>query len=65
MNDEQIKALASLSSDGYAVIVWSPEELGGVSASLVENQSIDLGHQIIDGLVDVLYAIACKTEDES
>ena len=49
MTNEQMKcALASLSNDGYAVIVWTPEELGDVSARLVEDRSITLGHQIID-----------------
>jgi hypothetical protein len=36
MTNEQMKTLASLSNDGYAVIVWTPEELGDVSARLVE-----------------------------
>lgn len=52
MNNEQMSALASLSSDGYAVIVWTPEELGDVSARLVENRSIELGHEIINDLTE-------------
>ena len=52
MTNEQMSALASLSSDGYAVIVWTPEELGDVSARLVEDQSITLGHQIIEDQTD-------------
>ena len=52
MNNEQMSALASLSSDCYAVIVWTPEELGNVSARLVENRSIELGHQIIEDLTE-------------
>lgn len=52
MNNEQMSALASLSSEGYAVIVWTPEELGDVSARLVEDRSIELGHQIIDDLTE-------------
>ena len=52
MTNEQMKTLASLSSDGYAVIVWTPEELGDVSARLVEDQSITLGHQIIEDQTD-------------
>ena len=52
MNNEQMSALASLSSEGYAVIVWTPEELGNVSARLVEDRSIELGYQIIDALTE-------------
>lgn len=52
MNDEQISAIASLSREGYAVIVWTPEELGNVSARLVENRSIELGHEIINDLTE-------------
>jgi hypothetical protein len=52
VTDEQMKTLISLSNDGYAVIVWTPEELGDVSARLVEDRSIELGHQIIDDLTE-------------
>ena len=52
MNNEQMSALASLSREGYAVIVWTPEELGNASASKVEDRSIELGHQIIDDLTE-------------
>lgn len=52
MTNEQIKTLASLSNDGYAVIVWTPEELGDVSARLVEDRSITLGYQIIEDQTD-------------
>jgi len=52
MNREQRTALYSLSDEGYAVIVWTPEELGDVSARLVEDRCIELGHQIIDDLTE-------------
>ena len=52
MTNEQMKTLASLSNDGYAVIVWTPEELGDVSARLSEDRSITLGHQIIEDQTD-------------
>jgi len=52
MNREQRRALASLTDEGYAVIVWTPEELGDVSARLVEDRCIELGHQIIDDLTE-------------
>ena len=50
MNIKQRRALASLTSEGYAVIVWTPEELGDVNPAVVETRSIELGHQIIDDL---------------
>ena len=52
MTNEQMKTLTSLSNDGYAVIVWTPEELGDVSARLVEDRSITLGYQIIEDQTD-------------
>ena len=58
MNNEQMlidmldDAAADLSKKGYAIIVWTPEELGNVSARLVEDRSIELGHQIIDDLTE-------------
>ena len=52
MNNEQMAVLTDLSREGYAVIVWTPEELGYVSARLVEDRSIELGHQIIDDLTE-------------
>ena len=52
MTNEQMATLTSLSNDGYAVIVWTPEELGDVSARLVEDRSITLGHQIIEDQTD-------------
>ena len=64
MNREQISAIVSLRSDGYAVIVWSPEELDEVSARLVENRSIELGHQIIDDLTEGCGILEMLTEEQ-
>lgn len=52
MNSEQKRALASLSEEGYAVIIWAPEELGDVSARHVENRSVELGQEIIEHLTE-------------
>jgi hypothetical protein len=47
MTKVQSDAIRSLENAGYAVIIWTPEELGEVCAQLVEDCSIELGHQII------------------
>lgn len=44
------KIIEDLHSAGYAVIIWTPEELGDVPADLVEDRSIEEGHQIIADL---------------
>ena len=43
-------ALQELRSAGYAVIIWSPSELKGVSPSKVEDRSVELGFEVIDCL---------------
>lgn len=50
MTPYQLKALQELSDEGYAVIIWTPEELRGVSANKVEDRSIELGSEIISDL---------------
>ena len=50
MTPDQIKTLRQLRHEGYAVIVWTPEELKDAPASHVEDRSIELGHDIISDL---------------
>lgn len=50
MNAEQLKAIRELADEGYAVILWTPEELNGVSARRVEDRSIELGQEVISEL---------------
>jgi hypothetical protein len=50
MTEAQRKVLAELRSEGYAVVVWSPEELRGANPSRVQDRSIELGHEVIEGL---------------
>ena len=52
MNREQLAVIRALRHEGYAVIVWTPEELRGAKAHHVEDRSIELGHQIIEDLGD-------------
>ena len=47
---EEQRALNALSSRGYAVIIWSPDELAGVNPHKVEDRSIELGWGIIEAL---------------
>lgn len=50
MNAEQLKAIRELADEGYAVILWTPQELNGVDARRVEDRSIELGHEVIADL---------------
>ena len=50
MNREQLAVIRALRHEGYAVIIWTPDELQGVKAHHVEDRSIELGHQIIEDL---------------
>jgi hypothetical protein len=43
MNKAETTALRGLTDQGYAVIVWTPEELGDTSAEWVEERSIEYG----------------------
>lgn len=44
---QAFQALESLRSEGYAVIIWSPAELGDVDPGRVEELSIEKGWDII------------------
>jgi hypothetical protein len=52
LTNEQREVIAELRNSGYAVIIWTPEELLGVYPGLVEDRSIELGYQIIEDLKD-------------
>jgi hypothetical protein len=43
MKEEWRKALAEMRHDGYAVIVWTPEELGEEDPDFVQDRSIEFG----------------------
>lgn len=45
-----LEALAQLRNQGYAVIVWTPDELGDANPRTVEDRSIELGHEVIRDL---------------
>lgn len=51
MTQEQIdQALFALKDMGYAVVVFSPEELDGAEADRIEDRLIELGWDIISDL---------------
>lgn len=47
MTPAQTQTLRELRHAGYAVIVWSPQELGEANPRRVEDRSIELGWEII------------------
>ena len=50
MTDEQLKVLKELHSQGYAVCVFTPEELDGVPQVEVEDSIIESGWDCINAL---------------
>ena len=50
LTQAEFKAVQNLREQGYAVIVWSPEELKGASPKKVEDRSIELGWDVIEDL---------------
>ena len=52
MTPEQQKAIQELRHEGYAVIIWTPEEVGSASVNRLQDRSIELGWEIIEDLKD-------------
>jgi hypothetical protein len=50
LTDTDVDYIISLKRRGFAVILWSPRELGGVSPSKVEGLSIEFGHELIQSM---------------
>jgi hypothetical protein len=48
LTKEEHEFIHSLRSRGFAVIIWSPEELENASAKLMQTASIEFGYEIID-----------------
>ena len=53
MTSEEQAVIAELRSRGFAVIIWTPEELAGVSRKHVEDRSVELGWRVIEDLKDM------------
>lgn len=45
--DDIIKFMQDLQGAGYAVIIWTPEELGETSPEWVEEMSISYGNEYL------------------
>ena len=52
MTATQQQAIQELRNAGYAVVIWTPEELGDVNPRRVEDRSIELGYDVIENLKD-------------
>ena len=48
MTEEQVQVIQALRQEGYAVVVWSLEELRGVRPSSVEDAMIERGSDVIE-----------------
>ena len=56
MTQEQIKVINELKNQGYAVVLFTPEELDGAEADRVEDRLIELGW-------DVIYDLTPETQE--
>jgi hypothetical protein len=53
MTPEEQAVIAELRNRGFAVIIWTPEELAGANRRHVEDRSVELGWQVIEDLKDM------------
>ena len=52
MTDLELEALRALTARGYAVVVWTPDELRGADAEQIEQLMIERGADAIEALCD-------------
>ena len=50
LKDEWIKMFREVRSEGFAVVIFNPEELRGANQNQVEDRLIELGWDVIDSL---------------
>jgi len=50
MTDEEVKMIRDMRNRGFAVVVFTTEELKGASSDGVEDRLIELGWEVIDAL---------------
>jgi len=48
MTPAQQQAIDALRDEGYLVILWTPEELGDIDASYIEDALIERGNEMIE-----------------
>lgn len=47
---EHLDAINEMRDQGFAVIVWTPEEIGSASRDRIEERCIEFGNQVIEDL---------------
>lgn len=50
MTEAQRAAIQALRHDGYAVIIWTPDEVGTANPRKVEDRQIEMGWDVISDL---------------
>ena len=50
MKEQYRQAVNAMRDEGYLVIIWTPEELGDIDASHVEDLLIERGNDMIEQL---------------
>ena len=52
MTESELAVIRALTARGYAVVIWTPEELRGANPNLIEDLMIERGAAAIDTLCD-------------
>jgi hypothetical protein len=52
MTESELEALRALTARGYAVVIWTPDELRGADAEQIEQLMIERGANAIEALCD-------------
>jgi hypothetical protein len=50
MKAEWLKTIYAMRDEGYLVIIWTPDELGDIDTSHVEDMLIERGNNMIEQL---------------
>ena len=50
MTHEQLQVIRDLRHAGYAICIFSPEELDGASVNIVQGRLAELGNEVIEDL---------------
>lgn len=48
MSDISGKTVEELRSDGYLVIIWTPEEIGDANKRVSEDMIVEFGNRVLD-----------------
>jgi hypothetical protein len=62
MKEQYRQAVNAMRDEGYLVIIWTPEELGDIDASHVEDALIERGNDMITDLQPEQYCYHCGHE---